>query len=360
MKDVIIVGGGLKGMLTALFLHDAGLKVMVLDQNELGRESSWAGGGLVSPLYPWRSSDAVSVLAQYSQQHYPALCERMRDEVGIDPQWLRSGLLVTDTSEHAHAQRWAQTWGYELKQLSGSDLQACEPQLASTIPQALFLPALGQVRSPRLSAALRASLHQRPVLVSEHYPVTGLHVEKGQVAGVYLGSELFKAGKVVLAAGAWMGSFPQVQSAGIQVYSMLAESIMFRSHPGLLKRIVVHQNHYLIPRQDGRIVCGSVLDGGGLEKQITAEARTQLWELSCGLVPALQGLPVHNHWGSLLSFSMDNVPYIGEHPEIRGLYVNAGHGNHGIATGLASAQLLVDQIVGRTSFTDGKAYRLGR
>lgn len=55
MKDVIIVGGGLKGMLTALFLHDAGLKVMLADQNELGRESSWAGGGLITPLYPWQA-----------------------------------------------------------------------------------------------------------------------------------------------------------------------------------------------------------------------------------------------------------------------------------------------------------------
>lgn len=80
MKDVIIVGGGLKGMLTALFLHDAGLKVMLVDQNELGRESSWAGGGLITPLYPWQASAFVSALVKDSQKHYPALCERLYQE----------------------------------------------------------------------------------------------------------------------------------------------------------------------------------------------------------------------------------------------------------------------------------------
>lgn len=49
VKDVIIVGGGVIGMLTARFLHNAGLEVMLVDQGELGRESTWAGGGILSP-----------------------------------------------------------------------------------------------------------------------------------------------------------------------------------------------------------------------------------------------------------------------------------------------------------------------
>lgn len=86
MKDIIIVGGGILGMLTARSLHDAGLKVMLIERGELGRESTWAGGGILSPLYPWRYPDAVSVLAKASQQQYP------ESQVLLGGKWCRSAI----------------------------------------------------------------------------------------------------------------------------------------------------------------------------------------------------------------------------------------------------------------------------
>ncbi|MEW8155639.1 MAG: FAD-dependent oxidoreductase, partial [Candidatus Thiodiazotropha endolucinida] len=54
MIDCLIVGGGIIGMLTANELHTAGMAVALVEKGHPGRESSWAGGGIVSPLYPWR------------------------------------------------------------------------------------------------------------------------------------------------------------------------------------------------------------------------------------------------------------------------------------------------------------------
>ena len=50
----------------------------LLDQGALGSEASWAGGGIVSPLYPWRYRPAVTALAHWSQDFYPRLGERYR------------------------------------------------------------------------------------------------------------------------------------------------------------------------------------------------------------------------------------------------------------------------------------------
>ena len=63
MQDVIIVGGGIMGCLTALNLLEAGLRVTLVERQRPGREASWAGGGIVSPLYPWRYGAAVQALA---------------------------------------------------------------------------------------------------------------------------------------------------------------------------------------------------------------------------------------------------------------------------------------------------------
>ncbi|TXH70218.1 MAG: FAD-dependent oxidoreductase [Thiothrix sp.] len=345
MKDVIIVGGGLKGMLTALFLHDAGLKVMLVDQNELGRESSWAGGGLITPLYPWQASAFVSALVKDSQKHYPALCERLYQETGIDPQWIQSGLIITDTSQQQAAQAWAETWGYQLQLLEGSSLRTSEQYLNSDINQAIYFPELAQVRSPRLNAALRAMLRMRPLLVSQHQAVKQLHSVNGQIAGVYIGNDLFKAHKVILTAGAWTSAFAEVQASELQLRPLLAESIMFRTPKQTLQHMIVHKNYYLIPRKDGRIVCGSVFSSQGLEKSLSEQAQAELREVAGALMPALQDLPVHNHWSSLLSFSENDEPFMGEHPDIRGLYINAGHGSNGVATGLGSVRALVAQVL---------------
>ena len=345
MKDVIIVGGGLKGMLTALFLHDAGLKVMLVDQNELGRESSWAGGGLITPLYPWQASTCVSALVKDSQKHYPALCERLYQETGIDPQWIQSGLIITDTSQQQAAQAWAETWGYQLQLLEGHTLKTSEHYLSSAFKQALYFPELAQVRSPRLNTALRAMLRMRPILVSQHQAVQQLHIVNGQAGGVYIGNDLFKAHKVVLTTGAWTSAFSEVQESDLQFRPLLAESIMFRTPRQTLQRMIAYKDYYLIPRKDGRIVCGSVFSSQGLEKSLSEQAQAELREVAVTLMPELQELPIHNHWSSLLSFAENDEPFMGEHPNIRGLYLNAGHGSNGVAMGLGSVRALVAQVL---------------
>ena len=72
--------------------------MVVCDQGEVGRESSRAGGGIVSPLYPWRYSPAVTALAHWSQDFYPQLGERLFASTGIDPQVHTTGLYWLDTT----------------------------------------------------------------------------------------------------------------------------------------------------------------------------------------------------------------------------------------------------------------------
>ena len=62
MTDFIVVGGGLSGMLVARELSLGGARVTLLERGELGKEASWAGGGILSALYPWRYPDAVTAL----------------------------------------------------------------------------------------------------------------------------------------------------------------------------------------------------------------------------------------------------------------------------------------------------------
>src|SRR5690554_7038406 len=101
VSEFLVVGGGVIGMMTTLQLADAGHTVILVERGHCGREASWAGGGIVSPLYPWRYGPAVSQLSRWSEGFYPELAGRLHEESGIDPEYRQRGLLRSEehTSE---------------------------------------------------------------------------------------------------------------------------------------------------------------------------------------------------------------------------------------------------------------------
>ena len=115
MLDIVVIGGGVIGMLTARELSRAGYQVSVVDRNAAGKESSWAGGGIVSPLYPWRYSDAVSELASWGQAYYPELIAEIEDETGLEAELLHNGLLILDSDEISEAKAWSKKWHANLQ-----------------------------------------------------------------------------------------------------------------------------------------------------------------------------------------------------------------------------------------------------
>jgi glycine oxidase len=65
---------------------------------------------------------------------------------------------------------------------------------------------------------------------------------------------------------------------------------------------------------------------------------------------------VIRHWAGLRPGTRDGVPFICEHNEIRGLYLNAGHFRNGVVMGPASARLLTERVLARPGFTDFAPY----
>jgi glycine oxidase len=361
-EHIAIVGGGIIGMLTAYFLAEQGHSPILLDKGQLAKESSWAGGGILSPLYPWRYAEEISQLSAYGQQHYQSLCQDLYDKTGIDPEWIQSGLLTPNLDELEHAQQWAKQYKSELQIIDNrADLDAIEAELHPQFESALWMSEIAQLRNPRLLKALKCRLEQMKVEIQTH--TTMLDIKQGknqQVTAILTEKGTLAVDRVILCTGAWSGQLNALKNTPLNVKPVSGEMILFKAAPQQLKRIILHQGRYLIPRQDGRILCGSSLAFTQFDKQIHAKTKQSLQQTAYQLAPFLKHVNIEHHWCGLRPASPNGIPYIDEHPEIQNLYINTGHYRYGVTMGLGSVKLLLDKLMGKTSFLDINHFSLSR
>lgn len=358
MDHVLIIGGGALGLLSARELNLAGIRVTLVDKQAPGRESSWAGGGIISPLPPWRFPDSVTALSRWSQRGYAELAQGLRERTGIDPELTPCGMLVQAPGEVLDATTWADRWGQPLQTLDKAAVRALEPARAEVRDDTLWLPDVANIRNPRLVKALLADLTARGVDIRPDTPLQSLITEQDRVTGVVTDKGPLQADAVLVCAGAWTGDLLSQWVPAPDIRPIRGQMLLFRTVPGTINRIMLEDNRYAIPRRDGRVLFGSTLEDVGFEKATTDIVKAELLELAISRYPVLAKAELEQHWAGLRPSSPEGVPYIGRHPQLNNLYVNAGHFRNGIVTGPASARLVTDLMLGRPPILPPDPYAL--
>jgi len=357
MSDILVIGGGVIGLLSARELALAGARTTLIEMGHTGQQASWAGGGIISPLYPWRLPDAITALATWSQQHYPALATELLDVSGIDPEYDTNGLLVLDSEEQTQALAWGERHGWRIEPIDAVHLHQQEPELGVRPRQALHLPEIAQIRNPRFTKAIRRAIESR-IELREQEEVIELLVEDGRAIGVRTPKGEIRAERVLICAGAWTAKLLEQLGRAPEIEPVRGQMLLFHGQPGRIHHITLYREHYVIPRRDGRVLVGSTLEHAGFTRATTAEAKEALYRFAIELYPPLKRTPIEDHWSGLRPGSPSGVPYIGAYPGIAGLYFNAGHFRNGLVTGPASARLAADLLLERTPILDPTPYAL--
>lgn len=354
-----MVGGGVIGLMTARELALAGHRVRLLERRHVGAEASWAGGGIVSPLYPWRYPPAVTALAQLAQRAYPALAEALLGETGIDAEYFPCGMLMLDAEDARDARAWAAIQGQALETLGAEALRERLPGLADGWGSGLWMPAIANIRNPRLLRALAASLRGLGVAVCEGAEVVDWRRSGARVTAALLdGGGVEEADAFVVCGGAWSGRLLAAQHAGVPVRPVRGQMLLYKREPGELPAIVLGEGRYVIPRRDGHVLCGSTLEEAGFDTVPTAEAHASLKATAERLWPVLRGQEPVAQWAGLRPAAPNGIPFIGRVPELDNLWLNAGQYRNGLVLAPASARLLADQLLGREPVADPRPYQL--
>ena len=356
-QHVVIVGGGVIGLLTAFNLATEGTRITLLDRAAAGQESSWAGGGIVSPLYPWRYSPAVTALAHWSQDFYPHLAERLFKLTDLDPEVHKTGLYWLDLDDEAEALAWAAREKRPLSSVGVRAVHEAVPVLGEGYSRAVYMADVANVRNPRLVKSLKAALLSMPnVEIREHCEVLGFVREGERVAGVSTPQGRVLGDQVVLTAGAWSGGLLNTLGVALPVEPVKGQMILYKCAADFLSSMVLAKGRYAIPRRDGHILIGSTLEHEGFDKTPTSVALESLKASAAELLPALARAEPVAQWAGLRPGSPEGIPYIGPLPGFDGLWLNCGHYRNGLVLAPASCQLLADLLLGRAPVIDPTPY----
>lgn len=362
---IAIIGAGVSGLLSALELVEQGCSITLFDQQHAGHAASWAGGGILSPMYPWRYPNEVNHLAQHGKQLYQQWNEKLQPKTGIDFQIHDTGMLIFDEADFELGLSYKdqhQDPMQHCEYLQREQLETVNPHISAQFQHAIYFPHLANVRNPRLLKSLISYLKQHPqVEVYENTWIEKFNIQNQKIQSVEnANGQRFVADQFVIATGAWSHCWAEQLQLSIPVEPVQGQMMLFKTPENWLPTMCMNNVMYLIPRLDGHIVCGSSMDHIGFDKRPNVQTQQNIYKACIEMVPELANFPIVKQWAGLRPSSPTGIPYIGKMPELNNLWANFGHYRNGLCMGPASAQLLRQLMLNQDTRVDAKAYSTER
>ncbi|MGA8539271.1 MAG: glycine oxidase ThiO [Terriglobales bacterium] len=338
--DAIVIGAGIIGLSLAIELNKRGLRVLVVEKGEPGREASWAAGGMLCE-FPVESPPALAELAGASGRMYPEFVHELQDESGLKIDLRSQGTIVLTLVGTGLSPATTQT--IALPQ----PLAELEPALRVDGSATLFLRE--RCVDPRqLTVAAVAAARHRGVEFSSGDHVLAVEVADGKACAVRTNKTRFAASVVVNCAGAWAGEigphlFPTRPVKGQMLCVVMPEKELLRH---VVRTSGCSQDVYLIPRSDGRMLIGATVEEAGFDKQTVPETIQKLRQAAIELVPRLAEARILEAWAGLRPGTPDGLPILGATPT-PGYFVATGHFRDGILLAPVTAKIMARAIDGQ-------------
>ena len=410
---IVIVGGGIIGVCTALFLAEKGHAVVLCEKGRIGGEQSSRNWGWCRTM--GRDTGEIP-LALESLRLWRGLNERTARDTGFR----QPGILYLCETEKEVADQaaWldqARQYQVDAHLLRGGGLDNVMPGASAGFIAGMHTPTDGRAEPSMAAPAIAEAARAHGTVILTGCAVRGIDLQGGRVAGVVTEKGRIACDSVVLAGGAWSRLF--CGNAGVDFPQLKVLASVFRTKPlsgapeitaagsvfAFRKRLdggysIARRNantaeitpdHFrlladFLPRlranrHEIRLGVGRrtweelrtrrrwsldeatpfeavrVLDPAPKEG-ILAEARSVLSRV----FPAFGKMEVAQSWGGMIDVTPDAVPVIDRVERIPGFFIATGFSGHGFGIGPGAGRLMADLVVGNTPVVDPTPFRLNR
>ncbi|MGA5361619.1 glycine oxidase ThiO [Streptomyces purpurascens] len=355
-SDVLVIGGGIIGLVTAWRAAQRGLATAVVDPEPGDGAAQVAAGMLAAVTELHYGEQTLLGLNLASARRYPDFAAELTDLTGHDLGYRRCGTLAValDADDRAHLRELhalQQQSGLESQWLSGRECRRLEPMLAPGVRGGLRVDGDHQIDPRRLSGALVTACERAGVVFHRAW-AERLTVVRDRATGVVTADgTALDAGQVVLAGGSLSGRLAGVPQDVLPpvrpVKGEVVRLTMPQRHGPFLSRtvraVVRGSQVYLVPRESGELVIGATSEETGWDTTVTAGGVYELLRDAHELVPGITELPFTETRAGLRPGSPDNAPLLGP-TGLEGLLLATGHYRNGVlltpVTGDAMAHVL--------------------
>lgn len=407
---VAVIGAGIVGVATAIWLRRDGHEVLLIDRDGPGAGASQGNGGVLAscavvpvtvpgllgkaprmlldpdqPLFlkwghvprlvPWLLRFLGQASAPAARRRAAALMPIIGDSLA-EHQALAAGtgaehwIVPSDYlylyADRGHYEADAFEWevrkalGFDWDLLEGEALAAYDPCLGPGIGCAARMGDHGRIADPgryvRDLAAHAERLGVRPIAGA----VTDIARAEGRVTGVRVGGETLPCDAAVICAGAWSG--PLARGLGLRVpletergyhLDLWEPSVMPRSP------VMIAAGKFVATPMAGRLRLAGIVEFGGLD---AAPSRAPFRLLERGIRAAIPGIGWTRtaEWMGHRPSLPDSIPMIGAVPGIAGAWVGFGHDHVGLTGGPKTGRLLAQLVSGRPPNLDLAPYSPAR
>jgi glycine/D-amino acid oxidase-like deaminating enzyme len=410
--DVVIVGGGIIGVTTALFLAEKGIAVALCEKGRIAGEQSSRNWGWCRTM--GRDPSEIP-LAMESLRLWRDMNRRTNRDTGFR----QSGImyLLQNESEIAAQTAWsdqARQYQVDAHLLRGPALDRAMPGASNAFIAGLHTPTDGKAEPALAAPAIAEAAREQGAEIFTNTAVRGIDLTAGRVSGVVTERGRIACQSVVLAGGAWSRLF--AGNAGLDLPQLKILGSVFRTKPlngpdisaagsvfAFRKRLdggysiarrnantaeitpdhfrllsdflprLIHSRNEIRLRIGGRFweelrtarhwtldqptpfEAVRILDPKP-RQSILAEARTVLSKA----FPVFAGMQVEESWAGLMDVTPDAVPIIDQVAHMPGFYIATGFSGHGFGIGPGAGHLMADLVAGDPPVVDPTPFRLAR
>ncbi|MGW5658960.1 glycine oxidase ThiO [Streptomyces sp. NPDC003758] len=342
VSDVLVIGGGIIGLVTAWRAAQRGFATAVVDPEPGGGAAQVAAGMLAAVTELHYGEQTLLALNLASARRYPDFAAELAEATGRDLGYRRCGTLAValdadDRAELRELHALQQRSGLESEWLSGRECRRLEPMLAPGVRGGLRVDGDHQIDPRRLAEALVTACERAGVVFHRMW-AERLTVVRERACGVRTadGTEL-AAGQVVLAAGSLSGRLagvpddvlPPVRPVKGQVLRLTVPERYAPFLSRTVRAVVRGGAIYLVPRENGELVVGATSEELGWDTTVTAGGVYELLRDAHELVPGITELPLTETRAGLRPGSPDNAPLFGA-TGLDGLLLATGHYRNGV------------------------------
>jgi glycine/D-amino acid oxidase-like deaminating enzyme len=357
--DVAVVGGGIVGTASALFLARRGAKVALLEAADLTAGTSGACEG---NLLLW-DKELERELPFAVRSH--ELWERLDEEVGGFEFDRKGSTVVAETEDELSALRSRVAAlapvGVRGTVLDRDRLLEEEPALARDLPGGALFPDDAQVEPRLATIAFARAAAREGAAVHLHTPAREILMgADGRATAVITDHGALPAGAVVVACGVWSRQLVLRLGVALPVTPRKGHILVTERGAHRFRRKLSEASYLTAVESEGdalrvamvvestaagTVLIGSSREGAGLNREVDAGVAAVVAERAIRFFPALARARVVRAYAGLRPLSADHLPVVGRLPGHENVCVATGHEGAGISLAPATAELVASLMV---------------